>query len=70
MGVGNTDVARTSAPSMTTLDYDISFSGHGIVDVLLQRSDTSVYDDGLHQVEERLRVIQGKSLKVHDQPHE
>ncbi|ABS04004.1 LacI family DNA-binding transcriptional regulator [Kineococcus radiotolerans] len=59
IGVDNSSIARASTPSITTVDYDIAFSGHAIAGLLLQRLNVQDVADPAHQVTDRLRVVAG-----------
>lgn len=62
IGVDNTVVAMIAYPSITTIDMDLSFSGHEIVQALLDDSQ-ELPADALGIVRERLSIIQGESTR-------
>ena len=64
VGVDNSPIAQASTPSITTVDYDIQYSAHTIVSMLLQGSDTPPPKDPAGQVAQRLRVVQGASTRT------
>ncbi|QHC57829.1 LacI family DNA-binding transcriptional regulator [Rathayibacter sp. VKM Ac-2760] len=65
IGVDNSSIAQSMTPTITTVDYDIVFSGHAIVEALLRGSEDAGSDaESVHQVEERLRVVQGESTSL------
>jgi DNA-binding LacI/PurR family transcriptional regulator len=68
IGIDNSHVARAATPSITTVDYDITFSGHGIVQLLLQTTPAPDLKDPVGQVEQRLRVVQGETTNLAPEP--
>ena len=62
IGIDNSPLARASTPTITTVDYDIRFSGDSIVAMLLQRPDREV-PDAAARVEAGLTVVQGQTTR-------
>lgn len=62
IGIDNSPIARASTPTISTVDYDITFSAQSIVEMLLE--DTrEIPAGGVQEVEERLRVVQGGTTR-------
>lgn len=61
IGIDNSHIAHAATPSITTVDYDITFSGESIVQLLLQSTPDPALEDPVSQVERRLRVVQGET---------
>ena len=60
IGVDNTTVAMISTPSITTVDMDVSFSGHEVVKYLLD-GESTMPADPLADIRRQLSVVQGES---------
>ena len=59
VGIDNSPVASAMTPAITTVDYDIDFSAHGIVKILTGATSDLKYEDPVRIVSDRLRIIQG-----------
>lgn len=60
VGIDNSPIATALTPSITTVDYDIPFSGRVVVEMLLGITDaSSLADIALDEVTTRLRIVQG-----------
>ncbi|MBF4617485.1 LacI family DNA-binding transcriptional regulator [Clavibacter sp. VKM Ac-2873] len=65
IGVDNSSLAQSMTPTITTVDYDIAFSGHAIVEALLRNSPDPGSDlKSVQKVQERLRVVPGGSTST------
>ncbi len=64
IGIDNSPIARASTPTITTVDFDISFSGEGILQLLLQEPDGPQPSDPAGLVTDRLTVIQGETTRT------
>ncbi len=64
IGIDNSPIATAYTPAVTTVDYDIAFSGRGIVQMLMDATDlTPVGPAALREVKSRLRVIHGGTTR-------
>ncbi|WP_262002007.1 LacI family DNA-binding transcriptional regulator [Microbacterium sp. Mcb102] len=63
IGIDNSPVAAAMTPTITTIDYDIDFSAHGIVALLMRDSSVADVDDPVEMIRDRLRVIQGDTTR-------
>ena len=62
IGVDNSSITQSMTPSITTVDYDIAYSGQSIVEALLQGGEDPGSDpENVQKVVDRLRVLQGES---------
>ena len=62
VGVDNSPIAMLATPAITTIDIDVSYSGHEIVRALLEGAEV-LTSDPLGEVRRRLSVVQGESTR-------
>jgi DNA-binding LacI/PurR family transcriptional regulator len=63
IGIDNTPIARASTPTITTVDYDMQFSAHEIVRVILEGQSPAIDAAGELEVERRLSVVIGGTTR-------
>lgn len=64
VGIDNSPVAHATTPTITTVDYDIKFSGREIVKMILQEPAMAVDESGELEVEKRLTIVQGGTTRT------
>ncbi len=63
IGIDNSPVASAMTPAITTVDYDIDFSAHGIVMTLTGALNNVENTDPVQLVSDRLKVVQGDTTR-------
>ena len=63
IGIDNSPVAHATSPTITTVDYDMKFSGQEIVKTLLRAPGASLDPDAELEVERRLAIVRGGSTR-------
>ncbi|WP_087485801.1 LacI family DNA-binding transcriptional regulator [Brachybacterium massiliense] len=63
VGVDNSPIARATTPPITTVDYDMQFSGQEIVRTLLEEAAPIVDEAGEREVERRLSIVHGGTTR-------
>lgn len=59
VGIDNSPIAHATTPTITTVDYDMKFSGHEIVRMILQEPATTLDPSRETEVEKRLAIVRG-----------
>jgi DNA-binding LacI/PurR family transcriptional regulator len=63
IGIDNSPIAQGSTPTITTVDYDMKFSGHEIVKTLLKEPAMALDAEAVREVERQLNVVQDGSTR-------
>lgn len=63
IGIDNSPVASAMTPTITTVDYDINFSAHSVVTLLLHDTNVADVQNPVKMIRERLRVVEGETTR-------